>query len=345
MPELLEQFGVDPDSLLRECGLSVDMLQSPTATAHASCVNQLLNLCAQRTGCAHFALLIGQKYTLAALGDVGRLVTCSPDVGTALRNLVTRFKFHNGAALVWLQHDEGTAALHYCIYEAREDSCTQLYAGAAVCMVNVLAELCGAGWSAIKVELPFRRPADSHPYRTLLRAPLLFDANSVSVRFDSRWLDHPVRTADAAEYAALEGRFRQMEALGDSDFPSIVRRLILRQLLIDKCDAASIAGALAMHRRSLDRHLDAADTTFRDLQDGVKCDIARRLLRETSLTVQQISVHLRYSSVGNFSTAFRRWSGQTPRTFRARSTQPPGAMVPAARAMPMQRKASPDLAR
>jgi AraC-like DNA-binding protein len=119
--------------------------------------------------------------------------------------------------------------------------------------------------------------------------------------------------------AQLEQHFRTLDALGDVNFPSIARRLIRRQLLVSKCHADDIATALAIHRRTLDRRLAAEGTTFRELHDAVKHDVARQLLRETSLSVRQIAAHLRYDSVANFSTAFRRWSGITPRDYRGAS--------------------------
>jgi AraC-like DNA-binding protein len=287
-------------------------------------------------------MLVAQANRLDSLGDVGRLAASAPDVGTALRKLVAHFKFHNGAALLWLEPGSELTALHYCVYEAREDSSSQLYAGVAVTICNVLGELCGTAWSAQEVQLPFRRPRDLGPYRALLHAPLVFDANSVAVRFSRRWLDLPVATADAALHASLESSFRDADAFGDIDFPSIVRRMIRRQLLVDSCSADDVAGALAMHRRTLDRRLHSSGVSFQELLDAVKYDVARHLLQETGLSVEQISIHLRYGSVGNFSTAFRRWSGESPRQFRARRVQPPSAIVAATSTMPTARNTIPE---
>jgi AraC-like DNA-binding protein len=319
VPALLANFGVDPSNVLREFGLDEQMMQSPHAVARAASVNRLLIACAELTGCPHFGLLVGQANNLDALGPVGPLARSARDVGGALRGIVTTFKFHNGAAMVWLDVRPEFAALHYCIYEPRYEPSTQLYAGTSAAIRNILSELCGPGWSPLAVHLPFRRPLDIWPYRSCLRAPLVFDADTVAIRFEPRWLEQPLRTADPQVHAQLEQHFRTLDALGDADFPSIVRRLIRRQLLVSKCHADDIATALAIHRRTFDRRLEAEDTTFQELHDAVRHDLARQLLRETSLSVRQIAGHLLYNSVANFSTAFRRWSGITPRDYRGAS--------------------------
>jgi AraC-like DNA-binding protein len=341
LPDVLAQLGVDADDVLRDAGLTRTELLSPGGSTRAARVNHLLNVCAERTHCPHFALLIAKAGGLEALDDIGRLVASSADVATALRNFVTYFKYHNGAALVWLETSAESAALHYCVYEAREESSSQLYAGAAVFACNILRDLCGPEWSALQVHLPFRRPVDVRPYREILRAPLVFDANAVTVRFGRHWLDKPLRSADSAAHRELEARFKYLDALGDSDFPSVVRRLVRRQLLVDKCDANDVATALAMHRRTFDRRLEAEGTTFRELRDAVMYDVARQILRETTLSVQQVAAHLRYESGANFSTAFRRWSGESPRQYRDRNRQPPSAIVAATRTAPRSRNTTP----
>jgi AraC-like DNA-binding protein len=52
------------------------------------------------------------------------------------------------------------------------------------------------------------------------------------------------------------------------------------------------------------------------LLESVKTDVARQLLRDTGMRVQQIAESLQFSSAANFATAFRRWTGVTPSEFR-----------------------------
>jgi AraC-like DNA-binding protein len=91
---------------------------------------------------------------------------------------------------------------------------------------------------------------------------------------------------------------------------------VRKQLLFGQCSMDSVAESLGMHRRTLDRRLKGRDIQYGQLVDSVKHDVARQLLRDTGLQVQQIAESLRYSSAANFATAFRRWSGVTPTDFR-----------------------------
>ena len=70
---LLKQFEVDLDSLLAESGLPIGLFDHPDNLIPFREGTRLLGLCADRTGCAHFGLLIGDATPLEALGIVAEL--------------------------------------------------------------------------------------------------------------------------------------------------------------------------------------------------------------------------------------------------------------------------------
>jgi AraC-like DNA-binding protein len=52
------------------------------------------------------------------------------------------------------------------------------------------------------------------------------------------------------------------------------------------------------------------------LLDTLALEQARELLRQHTLSVEQVAERLGYSDVSNFGRAFRRWTGLTPAAFR-----------------------------
>jgi len=98
-----------------------------------------------------------------------------------------------------------------------------------------------------------------------------------------------------------------------------VRRLIRKQLLFGQCSMEAVAASLGMHRRTLDRKLQRQGAQYGELVDSVKQEVARQLLHDTRLQVQQIAESLHFSTAANFATAFRRWTGKTPSEFRRRA--------------------------
>ncbi|HEX5277091.1 MAG TPA: helix-turn-helix transcriptional regulator, partial [Fluviicoccus sp.] len=62
-------------------------------------------------------------------------------------------------------------------------------------------------------------------------------------------------------------------------------------------------------------------TTFQALLDESRRRDAMRLLANSGLSVEQVAVRLGYSDPANFTRAFRKWSGVTPRQYREQSRQ------------------------
>lgn len=74
---------------------------------------------------------------------------------------------------------------------------------------------------------------------------------------------------------------------------------------------------LHLHRRTLNRRLKEAGTTFRQVLDQVRFELAREMLSDPSLHIADIAARLGYRMPSTFTRAFRRWSGSSPAHWRA----------------------------
>ena len=79
-------------------------------------------------------------------------------------------------------------------------------------------------------------------------------------------------------------------------------------------------GALAKHlhisERTLARRLRDSDTTFRDLLDESRRDLALGYIRQRRYSVADITYLLGFSDQSNFARSFKRWTGQSPAAYR-----------------------------
>jgi AraC-like DNA-binding protein len=75
------------------------------------------------------------------------------------------------------------------------------------------------------------------------------------------------------------------------------------------------AQALGMSLRSLQRRLQEEGTTYREILNGTRQEMARAYLEERRTSVTEIAFRLGFSDSNSFSRAFRRWTGQSPRAY------------------------------
>jgi AraC-like DNA-binding protein len=76
--------------------------------------------------------------------------------------------------------------------------------------------------------------------------------------------------------------------------------------------------------RTLERKLRAQGTCYSELLEQARHHAALELLR-TELGIEAIAARLGYSDAANFTRAFRRWTGESPRAHRAGLAAVPGA--------------------
>jgi AraC-like DNA-binding protein len=116
--------------------------------------------------------------------------------------------------------------------------------------------------------------------------------------------------------AMLEEKIQQFKGEQGSEFSDDIRRLLRTRLTSNHCSADDIAHLLTMHRRTLSRRLKGGGMGYRAITNEIRFEIARQLLQDTQVPLAQIAAALGYSEASAFTRAFRRWSGQTPTTWR-----------------------------
>lgn len=85
---------------------------------------------------------------------------------------------------------------------------------------------------------------------------------------------------------------------------------------------ARVARRLGTSPRTLQRRLSTHHLSFRGLAEQVRFDVARTLLAQTTLSVEEVSLRVGYRQPGSFARAFARWSGMQPRQFRKSVVSP-----------------------
>jgi AraC-like DNA-binding protein len=316
IPEILEELGADPATLLAEIGLELGLFDDPDNLIGFRARSQLIAHCIARTGCDHFGLLIGQRASLRSFGLVGLFAQSSPDVGTALGKFVRHFHLHAGGASISVRAEGDTAIFSYDIDEPRTPATDQVGDGAVAIMYNVMREFCGPGWEPQEARFAHRVPEDIWPFRSHFRAPLCFDAEQYALAFPARWLRHGLPETGPELHRLLRKEIDALEARYGADFRAQVRSVLRTAILTGHASEDQVASMFSIHSRTLNRRLHQCGTGFRELIEESRFELARQLLRDTALDVSQIAEMLDYAEASTFTRAFRRWSGSTPSAWR-----------------------------
>lgn len=314
---ILREFGTDAGDVIRTIGLDPDLFSDGDNAIPFDSLATLLDRSVALTGYHHIGLLIGQRATLSSLGPIGGLMQHSPTVGDALRCLESHLRHcrHGAAPVLDLEGD--IALLTYGICEPGIESADRILDAAIASATAFMRSLCCPDWAPTEVFLTRSPPADAEIYRRYFRSPVRFDQEITALTFPTRWLDHRIDGADAIYRRIFRERVEELEATQERALTDDLRRVLRTRILAGRCSADSVAGHYAVHRRTLNRRLNAEGTGYRHLTHEIRFEIARQLLSDTTICLSQVAAALGYSEASAFTRAFRRWSGQTPTAWRA----------------------------
>ena len=187
---------------------------------------------------------------------------------------------------------------------------------AAVCRISdeVSAE------TFLPQEIHFKHAARGHPaiYEAHFGCKVRFETRRDALKVSLPSLDAPNRLGDPSIAGFFDQHLEsELENLAfNESFEQRVHRAVA-PLLSEGVPALSrIAGELGMSARTMQRRLARDGGSYQELVDAARRNMARKLLRETDYTLAEIAFLTGFAEQSGFTRAFKRWQGQTPRSYR-----------------------------
>ena len=276
-----------------------------------------LSYAVEHTKDPDLGLKAARSVSLGAAGGVDYLMSTAPDVHSAIEQSGRYSRLVNDILDVRLTTD-GVVAF------VRLENSVPLPRAAADFEVGGFFRNHVRNWfedrlGEVVVCFDYPRPEDvSEHDRTFAPAQVRFDAECLGFQFDARLLAAPLRRADASLHRVMlpyVDESLQKLPLART-VTSDVRSLISKELSLGGPDASSIASRLGMSLRTLSRRLAAEGTSYRDLMDDVRRNLALEQVGNSSLDLAEIASRLGFSHGAAFHRAFRRWTGQPPLRYR-----------------------------
>jgi len=156
-------------------------------------------------------------------------------------------------------------------------------------------------------------------YERHFGCPVEFDCEVSELQMSAAGLDAPMPLRDAQTSALCQQQCQLLLARMSrgGGFVEQVRQLIVARPGYFP-DADYVAEKLGMNTRTLRRRLAQENSTYREILDELRYQLAREYLGTSSLPVEEIATMLGYSNPGNFTNAFKRWHGSPPTNYRAK---------------------------
>ena len=317
LPDLLRQFGADPDRVIASAGLDPRSFDDDANRVNLQRVGSLLRVCIDATGEPLFGLLLGARFELPMLGVLGYLVRNQPTVRAALRTFMLRMHLQDRGAVAGLKDDGGRLAhVSYAVCTPQTPETGLIHGTAIMIGFRLMKALCGPDWRPVEVRIAQTVADDTRAYRRMFEAPVRFEAPLTELVFESRWLDRPIAGADPQLLQILNGLLATIESQSKMTLAERLRRVLRTAVLAGTANARSIADIFSLSERGLRRHLAREGVSLNELIAEVRLLVTQQLIEQTRLPFSEIAAALHYSDASALTRAFRGWTGMAPSDWR-----------------------------
>ncbi len=187
-------------------------------------------------------------------------------------------------------------------------------------------EISTAAFKPLAIYFRHRAPASTAGHEKHFGCPVHFGADKDALLIPDEIMQAPNRLGDASIRKFFDTHLEQELSQLD-DAGSLERRVriqVARTLSQGIPRISDVAAQLGMSGRTLQRRLSEREYSYQALVDEARRELAERLLKETQYPLAEVAFLTGFSEQSAFNRAFRRWAGQTPRSFRLK-VQPPSS--------------------
>jgi AraC-like DNA-binding protein len=316
LAEVAERFGADRRALF--AGLVADerTLADPPERISAKTVEALIERARELTHEPGLGFSLGLQMRISAHGYLGFAAMVASTVRGALEVAARFAPTRTDAFSLRLEESGGEASIAIDELASFGTARDVVLIALVVGIDRIGAALTGHRLDGV-AELAIPPPAYLTRFSAAVDRRMRFGRKENRLVFDRALLDERLVFADpAAHRLALEQCESELDALkGASSIVAQVRGAMVSSeggfRSIDE-----VAGKLHVGTRTLRRRLAAEGTDFSTQLDEVRRARAETLLRAGDRPIESIAHELGYSDAANFTRAFRRWTGDTPRSRR-----------------------------
>ena len=304
--EVARSVGLDPVEMLRKVRLPVSCLERPDLRIAVAGVRRLLESSAAAAGIDEFGLRMADRGGLSNLGSVALVVREQATIGNAIEALSRFIHIHHEGMRLKIERHEDVVTISITLRGGRPRAPRQSTEMALGSIHRIIGSLFGDDWQPLDVHLGHAPPRNRRYYRSFFRCNVIFNSEIDAILLAARDLDRPIPSAHPLIAHYLRQRVEAIENRS-SNWDDKVAELVRSLLPAGECSIERVAGHLACDRRTIHRHLAARGTSFSEIVDTERSDLAMRLIEDGERPLKEMAALLGFSA----QSAMARW-------FRAR---------------------------
>ena len=316
--DILEDYQIEPDPVFRSVGLDPALMFEPGARYPLTGIARLWQRMSELIEDPCYGLKTAKFWHPSHFGTIGYAMLASSTLRLALQRLIRFHRVVSDARFGALVENEAENKFSIVLNwddespwaPAREDAALTYLLSS--CRLNFKKEL-----NPKRVELTHRQHSCLVAYEDFFGCRVHLGCAAPVLTLRRSDVDKPLRSGD--EYLAdfHDGIMEHyISKLSKNRFIRDVQKLVASQLPDGAITVDKVARELGMSTRKLQRGLKQEGTTYQELLNRTRRDLAERYVRDGSHDLTEVAFILGFADLSAFSRSFKRWTGLSPSRYR-----------------------------
>lgn len=314
----LTQQGIDPSPILQQCDIDLRQIDDPDARLPVTTTAKLMQLASEKASSPVFGLHVGRCVRPTTWHALGYSIWASATLREGFQRLVKYGRLFSTVGSAKVSDHEGIFTVELIINPMYQEVIIHEQLDAVLtALVLICQQLNPEEFKLHKISLTRETPEHSADFDDLFHCPIEYGAATAALHLPATIVDSPLATANASLALVNDQLCEEYLARMDqSDFAARVRCYLAEKISYGEPQIKYAAEALSSSTRSLQRRLTEQGTTFNELVDQVRQELAMKYIDQNHLSISDISYNLGFAHTSNFSRAFKRWTGFGPTEYR-----------------------------
>jgi len=315
--EFIEAKGYDGESLFDSSEISKSQLDQPEAVISDQQFRELLLKASQILREPALGLYFGQKLTLTSHGALGYALMSCKSLMDAINILMKYYRLLINTGLLSIERTDTAIVIEHKnlgdnLISKNFDE--EIFSAG---VVTALKQLLHKDKLPMQIYFSYSEPNHKNAYEDVFGCKPTFDHHRNAIHLPLELMDAKPEFANPSMLKIYQQQCdKLLSRLDDkSDLSASVRRILI-STQGDFPNLDKVAKHFHMSTRTFRRRLQDEETSFQQLSDTIKRELAEDYLRNPSFSIDTVASMVGFNDISNFRRAFIRWTGVSPATFQ-----------------------------
>ena len=316
--------GRSVDRILREAGLDLRAVNRDGGRIPWLAQSRLMEIAALELGDDCYGLHLSAKVDVRDADAIAYLGLASRTLGDALDNLARYVHVFSEAVQFDIAKDDDKAVVDLIPADPSYLEHRQQMEFGAGLLLHAYRLFTKRTITPLEVRFVHHRRDHANEVARLFGCKVTYLQSRTQMVLKAGDLATPIVTADDRLLKILKAHCETIlkeHGSHDAGLVQQVERRIMDLLPKGAAKAKVVATDLGMSDRTLSRQMAAAGTSFDNVLERLRHQLALKYVTTTDLSLTQVAFVLGYANQPAFSQAFKRWTGRAPSEMRSRQGQ------------------------